>query len=161
MDLKNYLEFVVRSVTRKTREDHRWLCYEAMVLDRGRAYEPARRPKGLRKQQNRQCFRNATMLALKDRTLRYAEGWACSEIGIPVQHAWCVTREGRVVDPTWPSPEKATGYYGMEFDIEDVIAACTGSGYYGLIGNDWMIGSPLLRTGNPRPERSARRKRTA
>lgn len=161
MDPKTYLEFVARTGNRAIREGFRWPGYEAMVLELGKSYVPARRPKGLRKQKDRECFNNAALLALRDRTLRYVEGWATSSIGIPVLHAWCVTTEGRVVDPTWRSPEKATGYYGIEFDIEDVIAAISASGFYGLIGSDWRIGFPLLRTGNPRPERSARRERTA
>lgn len=45
------------------------------------------------------CFDNAYRLARRRKTLRYVEGYAMSVI--PMYHAWCITADNVVVDPTW------------------------------------------------------------
>jgi hypothetical protein len=96
------------------------------VLERGREYEPAPLPAGISRGAPRQCFQNALNIA-DDDGLVYTEGYMLRP-GVPilVHHAWCVTPDGVVVDPTIPDPETC-GYYGIEFQADWVF----GLGYFG------------------------------
>jgi hypothetical protein len=60
-------------------------------------------PKPYRRGESGFCFQNAALLAMMDDSLTYVEGYgAVEDLGsIPVHHAWCVTRDGTVIDTTW------------------------------------------------------------
>jgi len=68
------------------------------------------------------CYWNAYNLARRRKRLRYVEGFALSLI--PVEHAWCIDEDGRIVEPTWNhksgflSEPIPTDYFGMTFDLE-------------------------------------------
>jgi len=63
------------------------------------------------------CYRNACDLALAHPgELTYCEGRALSCGIIPIEHAWCVTPDGEVVDTTWSEDE--CSYFGVCFDTE-------------------------------------------
>jgi hypothetical protein len=48
------------------------------------------------------CHTNAIMLTLSCPELTYCEGYAKPTIDVdPVEHAWCITADGKVVEPTW------------------------------------------------------------
>lgn len=115
-------------------------CAEEFVLKNGRQWTPAPLPPDISKMTVKECFKNATLLALERRDLTYVEGYAVGII--PVNHAWCVDAEGRVVDPTWP--EVGTEYYGVPFDKEWLFREVEKMKYYGLI-DDWRRKWPLLR----------------
>lgn len=74
----------------------------------------------------KQCFDNATQvlisrLAARDNSVRYAEGYAMkAELPIPMQHAWLVDADNKVIDPTW---RKAANnlYFGIVFETEFVL----------------------------------------
>lgn len=57
--------------------------------------------------QAKECFMNATHAATgngwKDSDLTYVEGYAVTSLGIPIHHAWLVTPDDEVIDPTWHS----------------------------------------------------------
>lgn len=100
---------------------------------------PARYPIGF----VRECFRNATLLAMHFRNLTYCEGYACSVL--PVAHAWCIDREGRVVDNTWRN--SGAEYFGVAFRFEFLRRHLQDRGRnntYGLI-ECWERDFPLLR----------------
>lgn len=59
------------------------------------------------------CYENAFELALVHPELTYCEGRALS-VGIPIEHAWCITPDGLVVDTTWDAGESE--YHGVAFD---------------------------------------------
>lgn len=86
----------------------------------------------------KQCFMNATHLAQVNPALTYVEG-KVSMFGIAIDHAWCATADGIVVDPTL-EPAKADGtfdriggYYGVPLQTDYVIKACLKNGVYGLL----------------------------
>ena len=80
----------------------------------------------------KECFRNATLLAVRA-GYRYAEGYAIRpDLGIPMHHGWCVDDAGRVIDPTWRDPERCF-YLGVEADAHKVAAIVTRIGYYGIL----------------------------
>lgn len=69
------------------------------------------------------CFWNAFKLAKRNSNkLFYVEGYAIKyDLGISIHHAWCVTKEGIVVDPTWSRYSNfGDEYYGTAFDVEFV-----------------------------------------
>lgn len=102
--------------------------YEEFVLQHGRAFQAAPRPKGVRKQRDKMCFSNAFHLA-ESKGYIYVEGWAISFI--PAHHAWCVTPDGIVVDPTWRKPEGAS-YFGVPFRKEYLYKVMCESNTYGV-----------------------------
>ena len=92
------------------------------------------------------CFRNALTLVKKfPQDLTYAEGFAASwfegyyrpSIGL---HAWVVTKEGEVVDPTWPD---GTEYFGVVFALDYVLKTKARRKEYGVIDN-FQEDFPLL-----------------
>lgn len=85
---------------------------EDFVLRHGRAYEWAPLPEGFEYGEAKQCYANAANLVLlrdfpgasfyDGVDLTYVEGYAMSaNLGIAVEHAWVVTPDGAVIDPTW------------------------------------------------------------
>lgn len=71
-----------------------------LMLEHGRYYAPAPLPADVEEGTPGDCFRDASTLSLNRPDLIYVEGWATSGI-LPVEHAWCVTESGFVIDPTW------------------------------------------------------------
>lgn len=66
-------------------------------------WKAKKRPSHVPKMRDRQCWTNALYLVERYPTLRYVVGWAFTQ-GSLIKHAWCVTRAGYVVDPTWKEP---------------------------------------------------------
>ena len=89
----------------------------ALVLELGRSFTPQRRPKGIKRGRQKQCYENAYALLAQHPTLTYCEGFVLAEgVRIPVEHAWCIDEEGNVVDNTLRDPSIA--YFGIPFDRE-------------------------------------------
>lgn len=97
----------------------------ALLLEHGREWTE-RRFTGWRGTP-KACFANAQYLARTRKGLRYVEGFATRMI--PVEHAWCIDAEGRVIDPTWDAGE--ADYFGIAFDREAVrrVRKITGRSY--------------------------------
>jgi hypothetical protein len=100
-----------------------------LLLDHGRTFGPARVARARALPQ--QCFRNALMRSLADRTLTYCEGYALHLI--PTHHAWCVDAAGHVIETTWADP--GTVYYGLAFAHDYVADHALATGYPGLLDN--------------------------
>lgn len=81
------------------------------------------------------CFKNAFDLTVQSTHLAYAEGWALSTHGLPVQHAWCVTETGEVVETTWP--EVGLSYFGIPFEKKSLVRYTLKTKVYGVF-NDLM-----------------------
>lgn len=119
---------------------------EQFVMVHGRKYELPTLPPQFRRGEKGSCFRNAYYLADTDRSLRYVEGFASLRNGrypmvCPGLHAWCVTEEGNVLDPTW---DNGIEYFGVAFDWEYVIRTISDRGRFGVIDN-WDAQFPLFR----------------
>jgi hypothetical protein len=104
-------------------------AYEYARFD-GSAYPQARRTK-------KECFHNALDLAITYRDLTYVEGMASSLI--PVHHAWTITNDGKVQDPTWDDDDwrykDESFYFGVEFDTVEVAKLAVQNDAYGHIFN--------------------------
>lgn len=96
------------------------------MLDHGAYHEAAQKPSRLKSLMPTRCYSNAQSAVVKAVTagrkpLTYAEGYACPRtLPYPIQHAWLVDDEGRVVDQTWSHPEEST-YFGVLFTTEYVM----------------------------------------
>lgn len=158
-ELHGYLEALTglpASLGAAPRTDRRYRTYEALVLDRGRRFAAQALPPFVRRGQMKLCFHNTLTLIRDLRTLSclhltYCEGYAIPEVDgdtfIPVQHAWAVDSLGRVWDRTWPEPE-ASAYYGIPFAWEEVERFdALGPDYLGILGSEYLLGAPLLHTG--------------
>ena len=105
-----------------------------LLLARGQFFEHAPRPTHVEKLADKECFSNALTLARDSQGLHYCEGFATSII--PVLHAWCVTDEGVVVDPTWHEDHDRTLiYFGLAMDLGKVMARVIRQGCYGIMAN--------------------------
>lgn len=100
----------------------------------GNYMEGTKRPKGLRKQKNKACYKNALELAASNKTLKYVEGYANNLI--VCEHAWCVDADGKVVDPTWRDPEKCQ-YLGVILDLDKVYEWTCRNKVYGIFPSLW------------------------
>ena len=108
------------------------------ILKNGRAFEKSPSSEGIRMGRPRECFRNATNLALRKRDLyTYVEGYAVNK-WFPTHvaaHAWCIDSQNFVVDPTW---EEGTDYFGVAFRHDYLRRILKGKRDYGLIANHEM-----------------------
>lgn len=123
-------------------DDFAYHSVERYILTHGQFWTPPNGPlpRGVRPMMPKYCFDNAYRLAKRrPKTLRYVEGYATRFMA--VHHAWCVTAEGVVVDPTWHDPGDA--YFGQVFSVAQVRAARTAQNCSVL--RDWPNGYPLLR----------------
>lgn len=120
-------------------------CPEDLVLREGVAYRGAEMPAGYERGAPRQCFSNALRLAIDHPELSYCEGYGMTrDVPIPIYHAWCVDPAGRVVEPTWKTPDPNVSYLGIVFPTQLVIRTQIGRSFAGMIDN-FEQRYPLLR----------------
>lgn len=81
------------------------------------------------------CFKNCTDLAFKYSQLTYVEGYAYASMPIPINHAWLITNDGQVVDPTW---DVGSNYFGIPFKTVDLAKALQITKSYGIINQLWL-----------------------
>lgn len=135
-------------IQKNLRQDDKFVyrSMEEFVIRNGHNYFPRKLHREFKPGKPKLCFNNVTDLVLKKPELTYVEGYAMGVI--PVLHAWAVTSDGYVVDPTWTGrkgrPDLGTAYYGVPFDINFVLETITKKGTYGVI-DDWKLGFPLLK----------------
>lgn len=115
---------------------------ERFVLDCGKDFLAKKRPKGVRKQENKQCFRNATHYSLET-GLSYVEGFAIHNGLIPMMHAWCVTEAGEVIDLTWRWPEKSV-YRGVVIPRGTLQIQLVKNKVYGVLDHGYGINLEVI-----------------
>ena len=92
------------------------------VAQHGREFVPIKRPKGVRKRRDRNCFFNAQDCVLSGQVektyagAQYVEGFACSANfpSVPMEHGWITFDGVHAVDVTWREPGVA--YCGIVID---------------------------------------------
>ena len=127
---------------------------EAYLLAHGRAWTPGPASVRTASLPARQCYHNAFTLARRARLgLRYVEGVAMP-IGLcPLDHAWCVDADDRVVDPTWD--HEGAGYFGVVFTIEQLRTLHRESRQFSMLW-DHPRDYPLLRAPGTPPAHPVR-----
>lgn len=142
----------LKQCVRVLRQEKRWrkppagLFYFGpmdFILAHGRHWTPAsfpvgRYPLGFEKE----CYRNAANLAFDHVELTYVEGYATSML--PVEHAWCIDDQGRVVDNTWTDGRAGVEYFGVAFNTKFLREHVYHRERYGLI-EGYGRGFPLLK----------------
>jgi hypothetical protein len=93
---------------------HRW------VLAEGRFFAVQKRPRGFKLGKPRECYANASTLALVEDDLAYCEGIVEAGLPLLIEHGWCV-RDGRVIEVTLKKP--ALSYFGVLIDLETLAQA--------------------------------------
>jgi hypothetical protein len=115
-----------------------------LLIGGGHEFIPVRRPKGYRKRKDKECFGNAVDLALDERG-KYVEGFAMTDLGLAVHHAW-VTLDGvHAIETTWHEP--GLFYFGIEYDNKAVarrVLAKPFDGYAQLDPAEPLIDARLL-----------------
>lgn len=117
----------------------------ALLIKYGRNWPSRPLSRGVKLGPEGNCYQNAYYLALKNRKFTYVEGLAnyC-------EHAWCVDREGKVVEPTWSKDLRiGNEYFGIAFNLDWMgekffdYYRRTGSYRYGVIFNR-VLDNPAL-----------------
>lgn len=80
------------------------------------------------------------------RALYYAEGFGF-QTGVPIEHAWAVTEDGLVIDPTWMEhpayPVESWQYIGIPFAPAFVRERHAATGCYNLLPQLVLEGGEL------------------
>lgn len=121
-----YLERLVAFIQMNA-EMERGFGPASALLRYAKTFEPAdTNPAWFTRGAAKQCFDNATQvlisrLAAGDISVRYAEGYAMdAELAIPMQHAWLVDADNKVIDPTWRDVADNL-YFGIVFETSFVL----------------------------------------
>lgn len=104
-------------------------------LDNGRPFVPTAATFKGRRREMKQCFQNATLEVLRDPSLTYVEGYV--DTIIPIHHAWVLTPEGDILDPTLRVKGRHGGapkdYWGIPFSFDYLMDTIRANGVYGLV----------------------------
>jgi hypothetical protein len=128
-------------VMQKHQPDCRHASFAEFLLAHGREFRiPPAREDGLN---NKTCYANAQRLVGEHpRKLIYCEGLAVpARTGSPVDHAWCVSRQGWVLDPTW---DDGLAYFGVPIKLSFVLASQGHRTECSIIDN-WEHGYPIYQ----------------
>ena len=115
------------------------------LLVEGRSWSDAPKPRDVRWGPKKSCYGNATNLALDDpQNYFYVEGYMAPGLGkLIVPHAWCVDRQGLVVDPTArPIGSAPREYWGVSFNNDFLLWVGTTQRFYGVFTGLIELGSP-------------------
>jgi hypothetical protein len=119
---------------------------ESLVLRYGRSFSQ-RVPTRVRGRRGK-CFQTCYDWIVQDSSLTYCEGYAiCKGLVLPVLHAWLVSAQGEVHDPSWT--DKTTAYFGLELTRDFVLTTVGQTKSYGIIESDFMLDFALHRNGFP------------
>jgi hypothetical protein len=111
----------------------------------GEEFTAAPLPVDVRPGKPKECFKNASLLVLERPDLTYVEGFA-THYGLSILHAWAVTADGTVIDPTWKHPEKSR-YFGVQYDREKYLKHLWTAKVYGVLGSSFKNSERAIQTG--------------
>lgn len=137
--LNMMLEVHKRNHKAFTGEDMLFLGPIDLLLQRAQFFPFRPLPANVPRMPVQQCFQNALKLATQRPELTYVEGYAISIM--PVSHAWCIDRDGFVVDPTWVKNQGSV-YFGLPFHTDYVWKTVGNSDSWSVLF-DWMGDYPL------------------
>jgi len=152
-DVVDYLEMlclVQRQCGTRGRGDWKYLCMEEFVLKEGQMFNNilTELPDDISRGTPKMCFQNCMHVIAWPNDVSnyfYCEGYALGSV-LPMLHAWLVTPEGKVVDPTWPEP--GAEYFGVVFKGSWARRQTLKQESYGLL-DAWTSGWPLLKGIDP------------
>ena len=102
---------------------HGWVYFNNydFLLQHGSFWTFAPLPKGIGRMTPKYCFDNAYKLVSRSKVRRYVEGVAFDGL-FPMDHAWCVSLDNVVIDPTWRKEDVDTevSYFGIAIAAEEV-----------------------------------------
>lgn len=116
------------------------------VLASGQKFYGSPLPEKIPRGTPRECFYNASILAVIHDEFRYCEGFAMHEGLMPVLHAWAITTDGRVIDNTFDAPENCA-YLGITYDSKKYLAYIHRKKTYGVLGGKYKDAEKVLRRG--------------
>lgn len=130
------------------REGYKYSSSEDLVLKQGKFFTPEKRPENIELGPKKECFENASKLALERSDLTYVEGYAMvnDRLPLPIAHAWCVDKKGRVVDNTWENP--GVSYFGVPLKTGYLAKKLSETGVYGILSGS-VGSSDFLKDGVP------------
>jgi hypothetical protein len=119
---------------------------EAFLLEYGEEFTANARPEWVEQMTPKMCFMNAFILVDEQvggllgedvPDLTYCEGYVLSSgLPIPIHHAWCVTDDGTLVDPTLQdrTTEETVTYFGVRVaDFEGLNEVLEETGTYSVL----------------------------
>lgn len=134
----------------RQRADHmraafgRPLAMDEFLAEKGQAFTPQALPGGIAPGVPKECFSNAAFLVLAGIAPTYAEGYAMRpDLGLPIHHAWAADEQGRVIDPTWSSPEGCV-YLGVGIGCGALEQALSELEVYGLLDQGFGFNARLV-----------------
>ena len=107
-------------------------------LDHGKSYPFGPHSFAGEREAQHECFKNAGRMALEDPSLTYVEGYV-SVHGVPLEHAWVIDPQGRVIDPTIsvrPGDTSVKGYYGVPIRTDYLRRTVLQKGTWGVLAHD-------------------------
>lgn len=147
MTLKTFLKAEL-SLMRKARCGNKlngWYTTGHFVLKNGRQWNNGHPlPDDVEPMKEKMCFKNAAQMAIDSNRFIYCEGYGLSII--PVMHAWCLDKDGNVIDPTWASLpfEKGREYFGIAINTKYLIAHLCETERWGSLIDAWETRWPML-----------------
>lgn len=140
MTQDDIIKFLKMTFTYFTKNDDIKFCgKDHLILHYGKfftEYANCKTQQGIKKQ----CFKNATDLCLQH-NLIYCEGYAtCKNIPFPIEHAWCIDINKKVIDNTWEN-EVGNIYLGIPFSTTFLTKIILKNGVYGIFDSpvrNWL-----------------------
>ena len=106
--------------------------YNTLMKESARSYKfDDKSFQGNRSTQHK-CYQCAGQKALYDSNLTYVEGYI-SVHGVPIEHAWVVDKDGRVIDPTLKDGKGVKAYLGIPLQTEYLREAILRTKHWGMI----------------------------
>lgn len=115
----------------------------------GKEYKPDTRPEDIEQGTPQECYKNASLLLLEHPklNLNYVEGFMYpTKVDLPVLHAWTVTPDGKVIDPTMTHQEDRR-YFGIEYGHNEYLKYLYSAKLYGVLGSTDKNALKAIHTG--------------
>ena len=122
-----------------------WYTTGHFVLKNGKQWQSGHPlPDDVKPMKAKECFKNAAEMAIDSSRFIYCEGYGLSII--PVMHAWCLDKDGNVIDPTWANFafEKGREYFGIAINTKYLITHLCKTERYGSLIDAWDSGWQML-----------------